>query len=83
MKQLHEEGCKEVLLLGQNVNSYADLSGSERASSGNEASTSYYAEVGTCSQYPCCTPFSGFLMDMLSLLMIAIKESAEVEELED
>lgn len=44
VQQLYDQGFKEVLLLGQNVNSYADTS-TRPALDDNQQTTPHYAEV--------------------------------------
>ena len=65
VKQLYAEGIREVTLLGQNVNSYADTSLRGQDSSSDAApSTSYYAQVPCCSERS--VELSGVLMHVLS-----------------
>ncbi len=67
VKKLYTEGIREVTLLGQNVNSYADTSSRGQDGGSDEAapSTSYYAQV------PCCMSNVG-LSDECTFLMHAL-----------
>lgn len=53
VRDLYKEGFREVLLLGQNVNSYAYTSGGPAPSDPKHASP-YYAEVGICTTALAC-----------------------------